>query len=133
MQRISDLHEIVTALEEIGNKWYDDERQLREENNRLLNENMRLREEIDKLRKESESLDKEMQNLLERMETLKEKLHDDIVKDIDPRGREDFRKDVTASLKAISDRLTATPYQSEPTDKASEPAQEVPDYMKEGF
>ena len=132
MQRISDLHEIVTALEEIGNKWYDDARQLREENNHLLNENMHLREEIDALRKESKSLDMEMQNILARMETLKENLHDDIVKDIAPREREEFRNDVRASLKAISDRLTATPYQSESEDTSPEPAQEeasYPDYM----
>ena len=95
----------MSAVQEIGNAWHEENISLREENDRLL-------KEIEKLRAENESLHRELENLPAQMKNLLGTLRDDIIGELDANTRDEFQKFVRDYLKDIRDKLN-TPTKTE--------------------
>ena len=116
MNNIEDLKEILTAMQEIGNAWHAENISLRN----LIKENEELRAENESLRREFDILSEKIVNLKEELHTeiltKQDKLRDEILKELDVKGRENFQKDVRDFLGDIRKKLKET------TVKAEEPS-----------
>lgn len=109
MQTIDDLKEILTAVQELGSKWREENISLREKNFRLEKENETLRENYNRLHEENKILRDEMKNLSEKTEQLKKDLSEEIIaavaKELNAAKQDEFQNLVEDSLKDIRERL----------------------------
>lgn len=86
MQKFEDLREVLTAIQDIGNAWHEENISLRAENFRLRDENKSLRTENNSLREQNENLRREIQNLSDEIKNLESKLQslrDELIKQLD--------------------------------------------------
>ncbi|MBD3879428.1 MAG: hypothetical protein SR1Q5_07070 [Quinella sp. 1Q5] len=121
MQKIDDLREILTAIQDIGNAWQAENIKLREENDRLLDKNGRLRETYDRLTKQNESLRQDIKNLLEETKRLIENLRDDLINELAADKQEDFQKFVRDYLRKLR-KASSTPTTKAEETKPSTPS-----------
>lgn len=124
MQKIEDLREILTAIQDIGNTWQKENIQLRKDRDDLLDENQHLRETCERLTKQNSSLRQDINNLSEKTEQLIKNLRDELIKELAADKQEDFQKFVRDYLREIRKPS------NEPTIKVEEPtsAQNKPPY-----
>ena len=115
MQKIEDLKEILTAIQDIGNTWKTENISLRKDRDDLLDENQHLRETCQRLTKQNNSLRQEISSLSEKMEQLIKNLRDEVIKEFAADKQEDFQKFVRDCLQEI--RKTS----GESTTKSAEP------------
>lgn len=109
MQTIDDLKEILTAVQELGSKWQEENISLRAKNFRLEKENETLRENYNRLHEENKILRDEIKNLSEKTEQLKKDLSEEIIaavaKELNAAKQDEFQNLVKDSLKDIRERL----------------------------
>ena len=101
MQKIEDLKEIQTAIQEIGNAWRTENISLRKDRDDLLDENQHLRETCQRLTKQNNALRQDINNLSEKLEQLIKNLRDEVVKEFAADKQEDFQKFVRDCLQEI--------------------------------
>lgn len=105
MQTIEDLHEILSAVQEIGAAWQNQNVSLRAENSRLTDENKTLRENYERLHRENENLRREISNLSEKIEQFNNNLRDEIIRELNAVNRDDFQNFVRDYLRVIREQL----------------------------
>ena len=120
MQKIDDLREILTAIQDIGNAWQKEIIQLREENDRLFYENEHLRETRDRLTDQNKLLRQDIKNLSEKTEQLIKDLRNDLIKELDSKKQEEFQKFVRDYLRKLREASNTS------TTKAEEPKPSTP-------
>ena len=107
MERIDDLKEILSAIQEIGTSWQKEIIKLREENAQLADENKILRDNYDQLHAENESLKQELCNLSEKMEQLNLNLRNEIFKELNDMKQDEFQKMVADYLREIRKQVSS--------------------------
>lgn len=120
MQKIDDLREILTAIQEIGSAWQAEIIQLRKDRDDLLDENEHLRETCERLTKQNNSLCQDIKNLSEKTEQLIKDLRNDLIKELDSKKQEEFQKFVRDYLRELRKASNT------PTPKAEEPKPSTP-------
>lgn len=120
MQKIDDLREILTAIQDIGNAWQAENVSLRKDRDDLLDENEHLRETCERLTKQNNSLRQEINNLSEKTEQLIKNLRDELIKELAADKQEDFQKFVREYLRELRKASNT------PTTKAEEPKPSTP-------
>lgn len=101
MQKIKDLQEILTAIQDIGSAWQKENIKLCEDNDYLFDENQHLRETCENLTKQNNSLRQEINNLSEKTEQLIKNLRDELIKELAADKQEEFQKFVRDYLKEL--------------------------------
>ena len=120
LQKIDDLREILTAIQDIGNAWQAENIQLRNDRDDLLDENEHLRETRDRLTEQNKLLRQDINNLSEKTEQLIKDLRDDLIKELDSKKQEEFQKSVLEYLRKLREASNT------PTPKAEEPKPSTP-------
>lgn len=120
MQKIDDLREILTAIQEIGSAWQAEIIQLRKDRDDLLDENEHLRETCERLTKQNNSLCQDIKNLSEKTEQLIKDLRNDLIKELDSKKQEEFQKFVRDYLRELRKASNT------PTPKAEDPKPSTP-------
>lgn len=107
MEKIDDLKEILSAIQELGTSWQQEIIKLREENAQLADENKILRDNYNQLHAENESLKQELCNLSEKMEQLNLNLRNEIFKELNGMKQDEFQKMVADYLREIRKQVSS--------------------------
>lgn len=107
MEKIGDLKEILSAIQELGTSWQQEIIKLREENAQLADENKILRDNYNQLHAENESLKQELCNLSEKMEQLNLNLRNEIFKELNGMKQDEFQKMVADYLREIRKQVSS--------------------------
>lgn len=121
MQKFEDLREVLTAIQDIGNAWHEENISLRAENSRLRDENNSLRTENNSIRGQNENFRREIKNLSDEIKNLEGKLQnlrDELIKQLDV-DKQDNQKFIRRILDTnVSSRVeTQPPIISQPTNE----------------
>ena len=120
MQKIDDLQEILTAIQDIGSAWQAEIIKLRKDRDELLDKNEHLRETRDRLTEQNKLLRQDIKNLSEKTEQLIKDLRNDLIKELDSKKQEEFQKFVRDYLRKLREASNT------PTPKAEEPKPSTP-------
>ena len=106
------MREVLTAIQDIGNAWHEENISLRAENSRLRDENKSLRTENNSIRGQNENLRREIKNLSDEIKNLEGKLQslrDELIKQLDF-DKQDNQKFIRRILNTnISSRVETQP------------------------
>ena len=124
MQKIDDLREILTAIQDIGNAWQAENIKLRKDRDDLLDENEHLRETCDQLTKQNKLLRQDINNLSEKTEQLIKNLRDELIRELATDKQEEFQKfvrDYLRELRKASNTPTTKAEESKPSTPSNKP------------
>lgn len=109
METIDDLKEILTAAQELGSKWQEENISLRAENSELRKANETLRKNYESLHEENKKLHAELNDLSEKTGQLIKNLREEIIaavaKELDAAKQDEFQNFVIDYLREIRERV----------------------------